>query len=112
MITARHLGPLLLAALFGGATWTLATPAKADHCYHISSGMIYCYDTLPASVTHHAWPSSDIPPLSQGQAWECNLMSHPRTICVSFDPASEPPVIPKYLADDEKFGTENDPPES
>ena len=96
-----------IAILSGSFLWATATPAEADHCYHLKNGMIYCYETLPPGRTHVTWNSDTAPPLARGEEWSCNLMSHPRTICVSYDPASnEPPEIPKYLADDPKFGTE------
>ena len=97
-MTVVKLSSLPVVAVFFGAFFIAApTPAAADHCYHLVNGMIYCYDTLPDSVTHHSWNSDQAPPLPLGNVWECNYMSHPRTICVSFGPDDDRPVIPKYL---------------
>lgn len=89
-----------IALAFGVFIGVAPTPAAANHCYHLSSGMIYCYDTRPTEVSHASWNVDQAPFLPEGYGWECNLMSHPRTICVSYDLDEEPPTIPKYVTDE------------
>jgi hypothetical protein len=92
----------LISAFSSTVTMTMTTSAAADHCYQVNNGVIYCYDTLPPGRIHETWYSPEPPPLDRGHEWQCNLMAHPRTVCVSYDISGEPPEIPKYLADDPK----------
>ena len=92
MTIEKCLGLAACAVFFGAIISATAAPSRAEHCYNVSDGILYCYNTAPAGETHTAWFSDEAPPLQPGRSWDCNYHAHPRTICISLGPSNEGPV--------------------
>ena len=94
MTIDKLLSTAAAAIYFSGFFWATATPAGAEHCYHVSNGIIYCYDTPPPEEPHPVWFSEKAPQLLPGRSWSCSYHAHPRTICTALGPSTEGPITP------------------